>query len=379
MSANASVHGRALRAGAFLIACTLALAACKKGDGDAQAKAKEGDKGPEAIPVEVMAASKRAIAASYTGTAPLEARGESQVVAKTSGVALQVLVQEGQQVKAGQVLVRLDSSRAALQAAQTAALMGKLEANYKRSVTLAEQKLMSANDIDTIRYDLENARAANRLANLELSYANVVAPISGVIAERKIKDGNFVQINTPIFRIVDVSRLEATLNVPEREVATLQQGLKVDLAVDALPGKKFAGVIDRIAPVVDSGSGTFRVICSFDGGGALQPGMFGRIRIDYDQRTDALVVPRIALLEDEGDPAVFAVKQGKAVRVPIKLGYLDGQWAEVRQGLKVGDQVVTAGKVALREGSPVQIVGDQAKPATPVAGKGGIASATAAR
>ena len=92
MSANASVHGRALRAGAFLIACTLALAACKKGDGDAQAKAKEGDKGPEAIPVEVMAASKRAIAASYTGTAPLEARGESQVVAKTSGVALQVLV-----------------------------------------------------------------------------------------------------------------------------------------------------------------------------------------------------------------------------------------------------------------------------------------------
>jgi membrane fusion protein (multidrug efflux system) len=379
MSANASVHGRALRAGAILIACALALAACKKGDGDAQAKAKEGDKGPEAIPVEVMAASKRAIAASYTGTAPLEARGESQVVAKTSGVALQVLVQEGQQVKAGQVLVRLDSSRAALQAAQTAALMGKLEANYKRSVTLAEQKLMSANDIDTIRYDLENARAANRLANLELSYANVVAPISGVIAERKIKDGNFVQINTPIFRIVDVSRLEATLNVPEREVATLQQGLKVDLAVDALPGKKFTGAIDRIAPVVDAGSGTFRVICSFEGGGALQPGMFGRIRIDYDQRTDALVVPRIALLEDEGDPAVFAVKQGKAVRVPIKLGYLDGQWAEVRQGLKVGDQVVTAGKVALREGSPVQIVGDQAKPATPVAGKGGIASATAAR
>ena len=380
MSANASLHGRTLRAGALLIACALALAACKKGDGDAQAKAKE-DKGPEAIPVEVVAASKRPIAASYTGTAPLEARGESQVVAKTSGVALQVLVQEGQQVRAGQVLVRLDASRAQLQAAQTAALMGKLEANYKRSVTLAEQKLMSANDIDTIRYDLENARAANRLANLELSYANVVAPISGVIAERKIKDGNFVQINTPIFRIVDNSRLEATLNVPEREVATLQQGLAVDLAVDALPGKKFQGTIDRIAPVVDAGSGTFRVICSFEGGGALQPGMFGRIRIDYDQRTDALVVPRVALLDDEGDPAVYAVKQGKAVRVPVKLGYLDGQWAEVRQGLKVGDQVVTAGKVALREGSPVQVIGGEApKPAVPqtAAGKG-VATATASR
>ena len=378
MPVIASSFGRRSRAGIVLIACVLALAACKKGDGDAVAKDKEGDKGPEAIPVEVMAAAKRPIAASYTGTAPLEAHGESQVVAKTSGVALQVLVQEGQVVKAGQVLVRLDASRAALQAAQTDAQMRKLEANYQRSVTLAEQKLISANDIDTIRYDLENARAANRLANLELSYANVVAPISGVVAERKIKNGNFVQINTPIFRIVDNSRLEATLNVPEREVATLQQGLAVDLAVDALPGKKFKGTIDRIAPVIDAGSGTFRVICAFEGGGALEPGMFGRIRIDYDQRTDALVVPRVALLEDEGDPAVYAVKAGKAVRVPVKLGYLDGQWAEVRQGLKVGDQVVTAGKVALREGSPVTIVGDK-KPAAPVAGGKGMAAATAAR
>ena len=361
MSLFASPRGRGLRAGVLLVTCALALAACKKGgEGEAMAQGKGAAKGPEAVPVEVAAVSRRAIAASYTGTAPLEARGESQVVAKTSGVALAVLVEEGQYVRAGQTLVRLDASRAALQAAQTAAQMRKLEANYQRSTTLAQQKLISANDIDTIRYDLENARAANRLANLELSYANVVAPISGVVAERKIKAGNFVQINTPIFRIVDTSKLEATLNVPEREVATLKAGLPVDLGVDALPGRQFRGTIDRVAPVIDAGSGTFRVVCAFDGGGALAPGMFGRIRIDYDQRTDALVVPRVALLDDEGDPAVYAVRAGKAARVPLKLGYIDGQWAEVRQGLKEGEQVVTAGKVALREGSAVQIVNPSA-------------------
>jgi len=377
MLATVSPRGRVLRAGAFLIASTLALSACHKGgDGDAMAQGEDTDKGPEAIPVEVMATAKRPIAASYTGTAPLEARGESQVVAKTSGVALQVLVEEGQVVHAGQVLVRLDAARAELQAAQSAAQMRKLEANYQRSVTLADQKLMSANDIDQIKYDLENARAANRLANLEVSYANVVAPISGVIAERKIKTGNFVQINTPIFRIVDNSRLEATLNVPEREVATLAPGLKVDLAVDALPGKKFEGTIDRVSPVVDSGSGTFRVVCALAGGGSLKLCRSGRIRIDYDQRTDALVVPRIALLEDEGDPAVYAVKAGKAVRVSVKLGYLDGQWAEVRSGLKVGDQVVTAGKVALREGSPVQIVGGNAPKSQVAAGDASAATAS---
>lgn len=349
----------AARVALLALSCALALTACKGGGGAGEAQAKE-QKAPDAVPVEVALASRRAIAASYTGTAPLEARAESQVVAKTSGVALNVMAEEGQIVHAGQTLVRLDSARSELQAAQTSAQMRKLEANYARSKQLAEQRLLSANDNDQLRYDLENARAANRLANLELSYASVQAPISGVIASRSIKTGNFVQINTPIFRIVDTSRLEATLNVPERELATLKAGLPVQLAVDALPGKVFQGTVDRVAPVVDSGSGTFRVVCSFEGGGTLQPGMFGRIRIDYDNRADALVVPRIALLEDEGDSAVFVIRNAKAARVPVKLGYLDGEWAEVRAGIKQGDQVVVAGKTALRDGTLVQLIGKNA-------------------
>ena len=346
-----------------LLGC-LVLAGCKPGGQDAKAKEQE-SKAEEAVPVEAVAVSTRAIAASYTGTAPLEARGESQVVAKTSGVALQVMAEVGQEVRAGQVLVRLDSARAALQAAQSEAQLRKLEASYNRSRQLFAQQLLSANDIDQLKFDLENARAVNRLANLELSYANVVAPISGIIAERSIKTGNFVQINTPIFRIVDTSRLEATLNVPERELATLKPGLPVQLMVDALPGRPFLGRVDRVAPVVDSGSGTLRVISALDGGGLLQPGMFGRIKIDYDQRANALVIPRNALLDDENDPAVFAVRGGKAARITVKLGYYDGEWVEVRSGLKAGDRVVTAGKIALREGAKVQVIGDAA--AKPVA------------
>ncbi|MDQ3288300.1 MAG: efflux RND transporter periplasmic adaptor subunit [Pseudomonadota bacterium] len=341
----------------------MALAACNGGSGDAEAKTADKDK-PEPVPVEVAAAQVRPVTASYTGAAPLEARGESQVIAKTSGVALNVLVEEGDLVRAGQTLVRLDSSRAQLQAAQTAAQMHKLQNQYARSQKLAEQKLVSAADNDQIRFDLENARAANRLANLELSYANVKAPISGVVASRSIKTGNFVQINTPIMRIVDVSKLEAVLNVPERELATLKPGLPVELQVDALPGKTFSGTIDRIAPVVDSGSGTFRVIAAFDGGdqqsGRLQPGMFGRVRIVYDQRAEALVVPRLALLDDEANPAVFRVREGRVARVPVKLGFLDGQWAEIREGLALGDKVVIAGKTALRDGSVVQVIGEPA-------------------
>ncbi|KAF1708184.1 efflux RND transporter periplasmic adaptor subunit [Pseudoxanthomonas sacheonensis] len=354
---------RALRASALICVFVFALAACKKGDGEAQAKPGDPPKGPDAVPVEVAKAAHRAVAASYTGTAALEPRGESQVVAKTSGVALAVLVEEGQTVHAGQPLVRLDPDRSRLAVAQASAQMHKLENNYNRARQLVTQQMISANDVDQIKFDLENARAQYTMATLELSYTTVLAPISGVIASRSIKTGNFVQINTPIFRIVDNSRLEATLNVPEREISTLKAGQPVELAADALPGQTFTGVVDRIAPVVDSGSGTFRVVCAFAGDGLLQPGMFGRIKIDYDKRADALVVPRVALLDDDGDPAVFAVRNGKAARVPVKLGYMDGEWVEIREGLKPGDGVVTAGKIALRDGTPVEVIGDAKKKA----------------
>ena len=365
-----------VRAIVFALACALSVAAC--GGGSPGGPAVDGDdkKGPEAVTVEVAAVETRPVAASYSGTAPLEAPAESQVVAKTSGVALSVLVEEGDMVRAGQTLVRLDSSRAELQAAQTAAQMHKLQNQFARAQTLAKEQLIAASDYDQIRFDLENARAANRLANLELSYAAVQAPISGVVASVTPKPGNFVQINTPIVRIVDTRTLEAVLNVPERELATMQAGLPVSLRVDALPGRTFDGVIDRVSPVVDAGSGTFRVIASFDSGGLLQPGMFGRVSIDYDKRANATAVPRSALLESGSEAAVFVVRDGKAVRVPVELGYLDGQWAEVRKGVEVGEQVVIAGKAALRDGTAVAVIG-QPEPRSVASSEGGTAAPAA--
>ncbi|MDO5610979.1 MAG: efflux RND transporter periplasmic adaptor subunit [Pseudomonadota bacterium] len=348
---------RPLAAITFALVLAVGLAGCTPGaSGVSSGKGDGAAEKTEAVPVEVAKVTRRTMVASFTGTAALEARGESQVVAKTSGVALQVMAEEGQQVRAGQALARLDPARASLQVAQTDAQVAKLQANYRRATQLVEQKMISANDVDQLRFDLANARAANQMARLELSYTTVVAPISGVIASKSVKTGNFVQINSPIFRIVDIARLEATLNVPERDIDQIKPGLPVQLSVDALPGRSFTGKVDRVAPVVDAGSGTFRAICSFAGEGSLQPGMFGRIAINYDQRADVPSIPRLALLDDGSEPAVYVLRDGKAERVAVELGYADGEFVEVRKGLQLDDQVVTAGKNALREGSTVQVI-----------------------
>ena len=287
-----------------LLVAALGLSACK-GGGDAQAKTDED--APAPVPVETEAVSRQSVAASWVGTAALEVPRGADVVAKTSGIALEVLVEEGDTVRAGQPLVRLDPDRARLAVLQSRATMGKLENSYRRAQQLVDQQMISANDLDQIKFDLDTARAQHEMAQLELSYTTVTAPIAGVISQRMIRTGNFVQINTPIFSIVDNARIEATLNVPERELRVLKRGQPVRLQVDALPGETFEGVVERVAPIVESRSGTFRVVTAFAGDEALRAGMFGRVRIDYDQRIGALVVI-------DADPAEHACAQRAARR-----------------------------------------------------------------
>ena len=133
----------------------------RRPNSEAKAAETKEEKKVDAVPVEVAVASHRAVAASYTGTAALEPRAESQVVAKTSGVALAVLVEEGQRVTAGQPLVR-STDRARLAVAQSEAQMRKLENNYQRAQKLVGQQMVSAADVDQLRFDLENVRAQYR-------------------------------------------------------------------------------------------------------------------------------------------------------------------------------------------------------------------------
>ena len=353
---------------ALVIGVSGGMAGCKKGGpgGAAQGPGmgKDGKPQETIVSVEVARVATRPMSASFSGTAALEARNEAQVVAKTSGIAQRVMVEEGQHVGAGQVLVQLEDAQQKLRVQQTSAQVMKLERSYARAQQLATQKMVSANDVDQLRFDLQNARAALNIAKLDLSYTRVVAPISGIVASRSIKTGNLVQISNPIFRIVDTNRLEATLNVPERNVDVIRAGLPVQLSLDAVPGQVFEGSVARVSPVVDSGSGTFRVVTAFNGAGVLQPGMFGRINIVFDQKASAMAIPRAALLEDEGEAAVFTVRNGKAARVSVKTGYSEGEWIEVVSGLNLNDPVVTAGKAALRDGVKVQVI-NEGKPVAP--------------
>ncbi|MGN6519917.1 MAG: efflux RND transporter periplasmic adaptor subunit [Dokdonella sp.] len=384
---------RYLRTSALAAAIAL-LAACG-GGGDGMGKEANTQ---ASIPVEVAPASHQTITANYSGTATLEAVGDAQVVAKTSGIVLKLFVEEGTHVQKGQVLAELDSDAARNKLAQATATLKKAQAAYDKADKGFALKITPKADYDSTKYDLETQKAIVEGAQLDLSYTRVVAPISGVIAKRSVKLGNLVQLNQALFQIVDLDPLEAVLNVPERDLDTLKAGQPVRMRVDALGGKSFDGSIARIAPVVDAASGTFRVTCAFrDTTSTLKPGMFGRIEVTYDQRHDALVVPRNAIVEEDGVSSVFVIepappkdekkdgkdvpkgkagKAGEAVaaetakaalpafvakRRVVKTGYAEGDRIEIRDGLADGERVITIGRNAVREGTEVQVLDNATK------------------
>jgi membrane fusion protein (multidrug efflux system) len=343
-----------------LLAAACLLAGCDSEAGADQAT--EADKDPS-IAVEVAVVERGDVTSAYSGSATLEPERQAAAVAKLGGIVLEILVEEGDQVEAGQVLARLERDRYEFQARQTEAALRKIENELERARELHARDLISTDQYERLRFDAESQRAAHDLAQLDLRHTEVRAPITGVVAERMVKTGNLVTQNQPLFAIDDFDPLWAVLHVPERELNLLAPGQTAELQVDAYPEATFAGEVLRISPVVDAATGTFRATISFsDPTGRLRPGLFGRIDVIHDRRQDVPLVTREALISEDGETAVFVARNNadtdtvEAVRRLVETGYQSETDVEVLAGLNEGETVVTAGKNSLRDGATITII-----------------------
>ncbi len=310
-----------------------------------------------AIPVEVRAPLRGEMLAVYAGTASLEADQEAAVVAKVGGEVRDLRVEEGMQVRAGQVLARLDGDQLRLETDKAHAALAKMERDYNRNVELHQKGLVSPGAFENLKYDVDSARATYELTRLQLSYTEIRAPIDGVVAARRIKVGNTIKPGDELFLITDLKPLLAYVHVPERELGRLKPGQPAQINVDAAPGQPFIGRVARISPTVDPATATFKATVEVDDPTArLKPGMFARVGIVFERRERALQIPRNAIVDDEGQPTVFIVDQGKAAQRPIRIGLSNAGYVEVTSGLQGQEQVVIVGQSALKTGNAVRVV-----------------------
>jgi membrane fusion protein (multidrug efflux system) len=352
------------RAALVLLTAAGLAAGCSNG----KAKEKDAAATDTTVPVEVQPLKRAPMIAVYSGTAPIEAHDEAEVVAKVGGEVREIFVEEGDTVSAGQVLARLDGDRLRLEVAQIDANLRKLERDYNRQLELSQKGLVAKGTAENAKFDLEALKASYDSAKLELSYTQIRAPIAGVVSARHIKVGNTINPNDPTFRVTNLDPLIAYVHVPEKEFRKIAARQPAEVVVDALGGERFQGVIARISPTVDPETGTFRAEVEVpDPSRRLKPGMFARVNIVYERRDDALQLPRNAILDADGEQSVFVVANGKAEQRPIRTGLANNGWIEVLEGLKGDERVVVVGQAGLKTGTAVKVVDGSTPAGAPIA------------
>lgn len=337
---------------------TLLTAACHKQDSGVQVASAQA--------VSVVPAQMQTLSRSVPASGPVAAWEDMQLGVELSGLRVtQLLVDVGQQVQKGELLLALDhrsldsdlaQANANVQQAQAGAELAR--SKYTRGQSLVEGHYISASNLDELRAaraqaeaQLGTARAVRDTAALRRSYAELRAPDAGLISKRLVQPGQVVAAGSELLRLIRQNRLEWRADLPEAQLAQVRVGQDV-----ILDGSGVHGRVRAVTPGVDSSTRTGTAYVDLPQPKQVQPGAYvqGRILIG---RGAGLVVPISAVLRRDGHAYVFVVRDGKhATRVRVEPGSSDGGQVEIRSGLKAGEQVVSAGAGFLSDGDLIRIV-----------------------
>ncbi len=283
---------------------------------------------------------------------------------EVSGRIVKLGFADGQRVRRGQLLVQLDDTlqRAQLQQAQAQATIART--NLQRSRELQAQDFVSQSAVDQNAAALEVAEAQVALARAQLARLVVRAPFDGVAGIRSVNLGDYLKDGADMVNLEDRSRMWVDFRLPERYVGPVKAGLPVQVTLDAMPGRRFAGKVEALDAQVDANGRSLLVRARIDKpDAALTSGMFARARIVFAVRERALMVPEEALVPQAGKQYIVKVIDGPAQaklsqRIEARIGVRQAGKVEILEGLNPGDLVVTAGqaRVMRGDGLPLRIV-----------------------
>jgi HlyD family secretion protein len=196
------------------------------------------------------------------------------------------------------------------------------------------------------------AQSASRLQELRINLANtnVVSPVDGFVAKRNVDPGAFVSQNAGVASVVDISSLRLVANVVEKDLKAVNPGDPAIVEVDAYPGEKFNGRVARVSPILDPATRTAPLEVEIPNlQFRLKPGMYAKITLEIDSRQNVLLVPKISLVDSEGRRGVYQPNaESRAAFKPVTVGLEDNEIAEIVEGLREGEIVVSTGAGALR-------------------------------
>ncbi len=393
----------------------VAILGCSMGGGEGGGGAGQG--GPEGeegepvvdprILVEAEPAAQGAVGDHVVASAAVESEAQAMLVPETVGLVTGIYVEEGDSVSQGQLLAVIASPSLDAAYQRASSELERAEADAAAAERLFDQGALSRAELDTAARALTAARTAHQEASQTRGFTRLESPIAGVVAQRNVRFGETAGA-AAAFTIVDPDRLRVVVALPERDLARVAVGQPARIVSaydDAVAG---TGKVVRVAPIVDTATGTVRVTVALDPGQrVLRPGQFVSVQIEVARHEGVVTVPRRAVVWEEGRSYAWRLLEGpppekdgedekpgegkdgedeggepawweaflggaeeeekepeipgpwrRASKVAVKLGFEDGTLAEITEGLAAGEVVITVGNQALRDDARVRLPED---------------------
>ena len=289
------------------------------------------------------------------------------ISAEQAGVVRELAFEAGADVKAGEVLVRLDSGveQAQLRSAEAAAALA--HTSLARAKDLIESRAISQSDLDVAEANMRQADAQVENIRAAIDKKVVRAPFAGRLGIRRISVGQYLNQGDPIVSLQALDPVYVDFSLPQQRLGELSAGLQIDVVSDAYPDQRFTGLITAVDPNVDPATRNVRVQATLSNADArLRPGMFVALDVVLASSQDVLVIPETAVVHAPHGDSIFVVEEGAepgpdgkkplVVRQQVvRLGARQGDYVVATEGAEEGDKIVSTGVFKLRPGMPVVI------------------------
>jgi len=312
------------------------------------------------IPVKVASVEKALIDDNLNLTGTFEARKELNIIAEGQGRLTSLTIQEGQTVRKGQTIAKIDDTNIQAQLANANASVNKAQKDVERYERLVKAGAISQQQFEEVKLNAQNLATNVTGIQQQLKYTYVKSPMTGIVKEMKVEEGSFATPGAMIASIIDVSRLKLVVKVPEMDIVKIKRGQKVKVKAEVYPDKIFTGKVSLISVQADAGR-KYDVEIELPNNKSfpLKAGMYGSVTINPSQGKEeyALFVPRKSIIGSVKDAQVYVVNEEKLVYLKsIEVGENKEDKILIQKGLSEGEIVVTTGQINLEEGRKVKII-----------------------
>ena len=311
----------------------------------------------QAVRVEAAKVVAAPLSEQVTAVGSLLSDESVTVSSEIPGRLKEIHFTEGQPVQKGAALFTLDESVYRAQLADAEAKLKLAGQTYQRTNQLFSNKYATAQSADEAASNLAVSKAAVELARVQLEKTRIVAPFSGIVGLRHVSVGEYITAGQALVNLEAVDPVKAEFRVPERFLPAIKVGQSIRIGVDAFPGETFYGRIYAIDPRLDIAGRSLLVRAKVPNADErLRPGLFARVTVLLQLKEDALTIPEQAIVPQGDSQYVFKIDGGKATLTEVSVGMRRSGRVEILEGLSAGDEVVTAGQLKLRDGTPVSVV-----------------------